>query len=128
MDGHRDRGINMQGAASFNNKLVTKLSCAPADIMVFLEACAMGNIDRVNELIEKGVDVNTTGRIHPDVTGIPNLLVIKACQSLTSRGLVKQQFAWRHYYWTLTNEGIEYLREYLHLPPEIVPMTMKKQA
>ena len=55
MDGHRDRGINMQGAASFNNKLVTKLSCAPADIMVFLEACAMGNIDRVNELIEKGV-------------------------------------------------------------------------
>merc|ERR1711868_240211 len=49
-------------------------------------------------------------------------------QSLTSRGLVKQQFAWRHYYWTLTNEGIEYLREYLHLPPEIVPMTMKKQA
>merc|ERR1739838_1202954 len=28
----------------------------------------------------------------------------------------------------LTNEGIEYLREYLHLPPEIVPVTMKKQA
>merc|ERR1712141_798710 len=54
--------------------------------------------------------------------------VIKACQSLTSRGLVKQQFAWRHYYWVLTNEGIEYLREYLHLPPEIVPVTMKKQA
>ena len=24
--------------------------------------------------------------------------------------------------------GIEYLREYLHLPPEIVPVTMKKQA
>merc|ERR1739838_631679 len=47
---------------------------------------------------------------------------------LTSRGLVKQQFTWRHYYWVLTNEGIEYLREYLHLPPEIVPVTMKKQA
>ena len=41
------RGIDMQGSASFNNKLVTKLSCAPADIMVFLEACAMGNVDRI---------------------------------------------------------------------------------
>ena len=49
------RGIEMQGNASFNNKLVTKLSCAPADIMNFLEACAMGNVDRVNKLLEKGV-------------------------------------------------------------------------
>merc|ERR1712018_724878 len=48
--------------------------------------------------------------------------------SLTSRGFLKQQFSWRHFYWVLTNEGVEYLREYLHLPPEIVPVTMKKQA
>lgn len=27
----------------------------------------------------------------------------------------------------LTNEGIEYLRSYLHLPPEIVPSTLKRQ-
>lgn len=26
----------------------------------------------------------------------------------------------------LTNEGIEYLRSYLHLPPEIVPSTLKR--
>lgn len=26
----------------------------------------------------------------------------------------------------LTNEGIEYLRQYLHLPPEIVPSTLKR--
>ena len=32
------------------------------------------------------------------------------------------------YYWYLTNEGIEYLRDYLHLPIEIVPATLKKQA
>merc|ERR1719370_632937 len=32
-----------------------------------------------------------------------------------------EQFAWRHYYWYLTNEGIQYLRDYLHLPSEIVP-------
>merc|ERR1712018_708156 len=68
------------------------------------------------------------GRMHPDVKNVGNLQVIKACQSLTSRGFLKQQFAWRHFYWVLTNEGVEYLREYLHLPPEIVPVTMKKQA
>ena len=28
----------------------------------------------------------------------------------------------------LTNEGIQYLRDYLHLPPEIVPTTLKRQA
>merc|ERR1712130_879577 len=34
----------------------------------------------------------------------------------------------RHFYWYLTNEGIQYLRDYLHLPPEIVPSTLKRQA
>ena len=52
---------------------------------------------------------------------------MKALQSLKSRGYVKEQFAWRHYYWYLTNEGIQYLRDYLHLPPEIVPSTLKRQ-
>ncbi|MCL4126123.1 UNVERIFIED_CONTAM: hypothetical protein GTU68_051806, partial [Idotea baltica] len=47
-------------------------------------------------------------------------------QSLKSRGFVEQNFAWRHYYWRLTNEGIQYLRDYLHLPAEIVPATLKK--
>ena len=31
--------------------------------------------------------------------------VIKALTSLKSRGYVKEQFAWRHFYWYLTNEG-----------------------
>ena len=57
-----------------------------------------------------------------------NVQVIKALTSLKSRGYVKEQFAWRHYYWSLTNEGIQYLRDYLHLPPEIVPATLKRQA
>ena len=56
------RGIDMQGSASFNNKVVTKLSCAPADIMVFLEACAMGNVDRIEQLLEKGVVSIAHGR------------------------------------------------------------------
>nr|AGM32087.1 40S ribosomal protein S10 [Coptotermes formosanus] len=64
---------------------------------------------------------------HPDLDNIPNLQVIKAMQSLKSRGYVSGQFAWRHFYWYLTNEGISYLRNYLHLPAEIVPSTLKRQ-
>lgn len=48
-------------------------------------------------------------------------------QSLKSTGYVKEQFAWRHFYWYLTNEGIQYLRDFLHLPPEIVPATLRRQ-
>ena len=43
---------------------------------------------------------------------VPNLEVIKALQSLTSRGYVKTQFSWQWYYYTLTPEGVEYLREW----------------
>merc|ERR1712158_109379 len=64
---------------------------------------------------------------HPELD-VPNLHVIKALTSLKSRGYVKEQFAWSHFYWYLTNEGIQYLRDYLHLPPEIVPATLKRQA
>ena len=42
-------------------------------------------------------------------------------QSLASRGYVKEQFAWRHYYFFLTKEGIGYLRLYLGLPDDVVP-------
>lgn len=52
-----------------------------------------------------------------------NLYVIKALQSLTSKGYVKTQFSWQYYYYTLTEEGVEYLREYLNLPEHIVPGT-----
>lgn len=72
-------------------------------------------------------------------------------QSLTSKGFVKTQFSWQYYYYTLTDEGIDYLRDCtlnylyattfcsicsresffyadLHLPQEIVPATLKKTA
>nr|XP_002126653.1 40S ribosomal protein S10 [Ciona intestinalis] len=64
---------------------------------------------------------------HPELESVPNLHVMKACQSLKSRGYVRENFTWRHYYWILTNEGIQYLRDFLHLPPEIVPSTLKRQ-
>ncbi|KAL2155318.1 hypothetical protein VTH82DRAFT_59 [Thermothelomyces myriococcoides] len=59
--------------------------------------------------------------------GVRNLYVIKALQSLNSRGYVKTQFSWQYYYYTLTPEGLDYLREWLHLPAEIVPATHIKQ-
>ena len=89
---------------------------------------------------------------HEDLD-VPNLEVIKAMQSLTSKGLVKTQFSWQWYYYVLTPEGVDYLREWyviqsltrvpsvlppvsshlpavsrLNLPTEIVPATHKKAA
>lgn len=63
---------------------------------------------------------------HPDID-VPNLQVIKLMQSFKSKEYVRETFAWMHYYWYLTNEGIEFLRTYLNLPSEIVPATLKKQ-
>jgi small subunit ribosomal protein S10e len=82
-------------------------------------------------LFKEGVMVakkDTHAPKHPELESIPNLQVIKTLTSLKSRGYVKEQFAWRHYYWYLTNEGIVYLRNYLHLPPEIVPSTLKRSS
>lgn len=63
---------------------------------------------------------------HPDVPGVTNLQVLRAMGSLRARGLVRETFAWRHLYWYLTNEGMVHLRQYLHLPPEIVPASQQR--
>ncbi|XP_041489039.1 40S ribosomal protein S10-like [Microtus oregoni] len=73
---------------------------------------------------------------HPELAdkNVPNLHVMKAMQSLKSRGYVKEQFARRPFYWYLKNKGrsgrwgIQYLRDYLHLPPEIVPATLCRSS
>jgi small subunit ribosomal protein S10e len=57
---------------------------------------------------------------------VKNLYVIKLMQSLRSRELVRENFSWMWFYWYLTEEGIEYLRDYLHVPDTVVPATMKK--
>ncbi|KAF9607663.1 hypothetical protein IFM89_037896 [Coptis chinensis] len=62
---------------------------------------------------------------HPDID-VPNLQVIKLMQSFKSKEYVRETFAWMHYYWYLTNDGIEFLRTFLNLPSEIVPTTLKK--
>jgi len=104
-------------------------------VFLFLESAnmLMPNKDRLaifEYLFKEGVMVAEKDfhpkRVHPALSKVPNLYVIKALQSLKSKGYVKEQFSWRHYYWCLTNEGINYLREYLHLPAEIVPSTLKR--
>lgn len=64
---------------------------------------------------------------HP-LIDVPNLQVIKLMQSFKSKEYVRETFGWMHYYWFLTNDGIEFLRTYLNLPSEIVPATLKKSA
>lgn len=68
---------------------------------------------------------------HPekkDLPGVSNLEVIKLLQSLHSKELVTERYAWRHFYWFLTDAGIEYLREFLNLPAEVVPATLMKSS
>eukprot|EP00835_Amoeboradix_gromovi_P006018 NODE_639_length_5670_cov_0.131754.p4 type:complete len:130 gc:universal NODE_639_length_5670_cov_0.131754:262-651(+) len=67
-------------------------------------------------------DYNAKKHMELDVR---NLEVIKALQSLDSRGFVRTQFSWQYYYYVLTDAGIEYLREYLHLPEDVSPNTLK---
>merc|ERR1712164_213729 len=85
-----------------------------------------------NNLFKEGVMVakkDCTKAKHDDEElPVKNIYVIKLLTSLKSRGYVTEKFSWQWYYWYLTNEGIEYLREYLHLPAEIVPATLKKTS
>ncbi len=64
--------------------------------------------------------------MHPDVKGVTNLKVICALGSLKSKGCVRETFAWKHAYYYITNDGIAYLRDYLHLPPKIMPATLQR--
>ncbi|RKO95734.1 Plectin/S10, partial [Caulochytrium protostelioides] len=47
---------------------------------------------------------------HVNIPGVTNLEVIKALQSLNSRGFVRTKFSWQYYYYFLTAEGVAHLR------------------
>nr|CDS32854.1 40S ribosomal protein S10 [Hymenolepis microstoma] len=79
----------------------------------------------LNEGVMTAVEDPRPKVLHPAVK-VRNLYVMNVMKSLASRGYVRKRFAWRTYYWFLTNEGIDYLREVLHLPTEIVPSTLNK--
>lgn len=65
---------------------------------------------------------------HHLISEVSNLEVIVLMRSLKSRSLITENFNWGWYYWYLNNEGINFLRAYLHLPENIVPNTLKKPA
>lgn len=81
----------------------------------------------LKQLFQDGVLVAKKDFNQPKHEYIPvkNLYVIKSMQSLNSRGYVKTQYSWQHYYYILTDEGVDYLREWLHLPEHVVPETHK---
>ena len=64
---------------------------------------------------------------HPAIP-VPALHVVKLMQSLKSRGLVRERFNWQYLYYVLTDEGIAYLRLYLHISEDTVPATLKKPS
>jgi len=81
-------------------------------------------------LFKEGVIVtkkDTSMTKHPQIE-VPHLHVVKLMQSLKSREVVKEQFNWQYLYYTLTDKGIEYLREYLHVSEDTVPATLKKSS
>ena len=59
---------------------------------------------------------------------VPNLQVMKCLQSLKSRGYVTEEFNWQYHYFFLTDDGIAYLRQYLHLPDSVQPQTILKAS
>ena len=81
-------------------------------------------------LFKEGVLVakkDVTSAKHGQVE-VPNLQVLNLMKSLKSRGFVKEEFCWSWFYYSLTNEGIEFLREYLHVSADTVPATLRKPA
>lgn len=65
---------------------------------------------------------------HSEDIPIPNIEVLALLKSFKSKNFVKETFNWQYYYYYLTNEGIEYLRQYLALPADIIPATHKQNA
>lgn len=59
---------------------------------------------------------------------VPNLHVLMKMKSLLSKNLVTTCYNWQQHYYFLTNEGIEYLRDFLHFPATVFPATLTKKS
>lgn len=88
-------------------------------VLVGLGGCAAEGVIVVqkNPKIEK----------HPEIP-VPNLHVMMVMRTLKSKDFCEEMFNWQHNYYTLKNEGVEYLREYLRLPPSVFPATLTKKT
>mmetsp|Transcript_741 Transcript_741/g.1431 ORF Transcript_741/g.1431 Transcript_741/m.1431 type:complete len:132 (+) Transcript_741:100-495(+) len=84
----------------------------------------------LEHLFKEGVMVvknDPRAQKHNELEDIPNLHVMMVLKSMCSRAYVTEKFSWQWHYYFLTNEGIEYLREVLHLPAQVFPSTLTKQ-
>ncbi|KAL0216662.1 hypothetical protein P9112_008846 [Eukaryota sp. TZLM1-RC] len=81
-------------------------------------------------LFQEGVLVakkeHTLDKNHPHIE-VPNLEVIMLMKSMISRNLVRNNFSWQWNYYFLTDEGINFLREYLHIPEDVYPKTLMRE-
>ena len=48
-------------------------------------------------------------------------------QSMMTKKYISEVFSWQYSYYTLNNEGIKFLREFLGVGENVVPETMKKK-
>lgn len=64
---------------------------------------------------------------HPEMA-VSNLVAMNVMKSLKSRGYVTEEFNWQYHYFYLTDEGILFLRNYLHVPETVVPATIAKTS
>lgn len=62
---------------------------------------------------------------HPEMA-VSNLTAMNVMKSMKSRGYVTEVFNWQYHYFYLTDEGILFLRNYLHMPETVVPATIAK--
>jgi small subunit ribosomal protein S10e len=60
---------------------------------------------------------------HRDFKGVSNLHVMMITKSLHSKGYLIEKFNWGYHYYFLSDEGVEFLRDYLHLDASAVPET-----
>ena len=54
-----------------------------------------------------------------------NIYPFQIGRSFVSKGLCKKTYAWSHAYYTLTDKGIEYLRNFFGLPAAAAPATLR---
>ena len=75
--------------------------------------------------LQEGVFACRKGVGNNETLNIPNLHCFLVMRSLVSRKMATEIFSWQWHYYFLTKAGVEYLREYLGLPANIVPNSWK---
>ena len=64
-------------------------------------------------------------QMHPELRCL-NIYPFQIGRSFVSKGFAKKSYAWSHAYFTLTDKGIEYLRNFFGLPTNAAPATLRQ--